>query len=140
MSFCLDTNVLVSIFFADVHSTRAFAWLERVPEPICVSDWLRLNSSRLLTVAFELGCSTRTPRMRPSLISTPSPGIARNVCRTPPPLGRLRRSSRATPGLKLSAADALHLALSAEGGHCLVTFDFRLIEAARARGYSSEIP
>ncbi|MGA9849960.1 MAG: type II toxin-antitoxin system VapC family toxin, partial [Roseiarcus sp.] len=44
------------------------------------------------------------------------------------------------PGLKLSAADALHLALSAEGGHRLVTFDVRLIEAARARGYSSEIP
>ena len=39
MSFCLDTNVLVSIFFADAHSTRAFAWLERVAEPICISDW-----------------------------------------------------------------------------------------------------
>lgn len=77
--------------------------------------------------------------MRPSLISTPSPGIARNVCRTPAS-GALAALLARDPGLKLSAADALHLALSAEGGHCLVTFDVRLIEAARARGYSSEIP
>jgi hypothetical protein len=44
------------------------------------------------------------------------------------------------PALKLSAADALHLALSAEGSHCLVTFDIRLAEAARARGSSVEVP
>ena len=42
------------------------------------------------------------------------------------------------PALKLSAADALHLALCGEGGHSLVTFDLRLIEAARVRGYSVE--
>jgi predicted nucleic acid-binding protein len=42
--------------------------------------------------------------------------------------------------LKLSAADALHLALSTEGPHGLVTFDLRLAEAAQAAGFSAEIP
>jgi hypothetical protein len=26
-------------FFVDAHSVRAFAWLERVAVPICLSDW-----------------------------------------------------------------------------------------------------
>jgi predicted nucleic acid-binding protein len=42
--------------------------------------------------------------------------------------------------LKLSAADALHLALSSEAGHCLITFDTRLAEAAHSRGYEVEVP
>ena len=44
------------------------------------------------------------------------------------------------PELKLSAADALHLALIAEGRHCLVTFDARLADAALAGGFRAEIP
>jgi len=42
--------------------------------------------------------------------------------------------------LKLLAADPLHLALSSEAGHCLATFDLRLAEAARSRGYDVEVP
>ena len=140
MSFCLDTNVLVSIFFADAHSTRAFAWLERVPEPICVSDWaateffalahrrvraglLDADAANAALLDFDAFAGNRAQRRSHSAAS-----------------GALAALLARDPGLKLSAADALHLALSAEGGHCLVTFDVRLIEAARARGYSSEIP
>jgi predicted nucleic acid-binding protein len=44
------------------------------------------------------------------------------------------------PLLKLSAADALHLASAADGGHILVTFDARLADAARARAVPLEMP
>src|SRR5690242_18040684 len=44
------------------------------------------------------------------------------------------------PELKFSAADALHLALSAEGRHRLVTFDARLADSTRAAGFDAEIP
>jgi predicted nucleic acid-binding protein len=40
--------------------------------------------------------------------------------------------------LKLSAAESLHLALAAIDGLSLVTFDDRLADAAKARGYSVE--
>ena len=39
MSYCLDTNILISLFFVDAHPARAFAWLERCAEPVWVSDW-----------------------------------------------------------------------------------------------------
>jgi hypothetical protein len=42
------------------------------------------------------------------------------------------------PMLKLSAADALHVARSAEGEHCRVTFDVRMVEAANGRRFKIE--
>ena len=57
-----------------------------------------------------------------------------------PAAGALAAALTRDPALKLSAADALHLALSADGGHCLVTFDARLAESARTRGLRAEIP
>jgi predicted nucleic acid-binding protein len=57
-----------------------------------------------------------------------------------PAAGALAALLARDSGLKLSAADALQLALSAEGGHRLVTFDVRLAEAARARSFGFEIP
>jgi 2-haloacid dehalogenase len=44
------------------------------------------------------------------------------------------------PELKFSAADALHLALSAEGRHRLVNFDARVADSTRAAGFDAEIP
>jgi uncharacterized protein len=140
VSFCLDTNVLVSIFFADAHSTRAFAWLERFAEPICISDWaateffalahrrvraglLDADAANAALLDFDAFAGNRAQRLSHSAAAGARAAV----------LGR-------DPALKLSAADALHLALSAEGGHCLVTFDIRLAEAARVRGFDVEVP
>lgn len=140
MSYCLDTNFLVSIFFVDAHTDRAFAWLESVREPICVSDWataevfalihrraraglLDAESAGAALLEFDAFAGSGAPRLSQSAAA-----------------GALGARLARNPALKLSAADALHLALSADGGHCLVTFDLRLAEAARAAGYSVEIP
>jgi predicted nucleic acid-binding protein len=40
VSYCLDTNFLVSRLFPDAHTARAFAWLERLPQAIYISDWV----------------------------------------------------------------------------------------------------
>ncbi len=140
MSYCLDTNFLVSILFVDAQTARAFAWLERVPEPIYVSDWAAAELFALIhrrTRAGLLGCDV----VAAALLEFD--GFAGSRAR------RLSHSAGAgalaallarDPALKVSAADALHLALSADGGHCLVTFDSRLAEAARARGFNSESP
>jgi uncharacterized protein len=52
-----------------------------------------------------------------------------------PSAGALAAALARDPLLKLSAADALHLASAADGGHVLVTFDVRLADAARARAF-----
>ncbi len=54
--------------------------------------------------------------------------------------GALAASLARDPLLKFSAADAIRLALAATAGHALVTFDQRLADAAKARGYFFEIP
>jgi uncharacterized protein len=140
VSYCLDTNFLVSILFVDAHTSTAFAWLERSPAELYVSDWvatelfaliqrrvragvLKKDVAAAAVLEFDDFVGSRTTRLRLSA------GIGAHAA-------HLARDS----GLKLSAADALHLALSAESGYCLVTFDLRLAEAARARGCPVEIP
>jgi len=139
VSCCLDTNVLVSMFFADADTNRAFTWLARDHEPICVSDWAatkffalvwRRAPDGLVTadiagaaiLDFDAFAGNRAQRLSQSAAAeAPAALLARD------------------PALKLSAA-ALQLALNAEGGHCLVTFDARLVEAASARGFNVETP
>ena len=140
MSYCLDTNFLVSILFVDTHTASAFAWLEHVREPIYVSDWAAAEFFALIH-----------RRARAGLLGADAAGAAivdfddfagsraRRLSQSPA-AGALAAALARDPALKLSAADALHLALSADGGHCLVTFDSRLAEAARKRGFHSEIP
>lgn len=139
MSDCLDTSFLVSVLFPDSHTSRAFAWLERLPRTIYVSDWAATELFALVRrrvraglvdpevaeaalLEFEAFASSRAQRLSQSaLAGAQAAELARD------------------PELKLSAADALHLALSAGGRHCLVTFDARLAEAARAAGFRAEI-
>ena len=140
MSYCLDTNILISLFFVDAHSARAFAWLERAAEPICISDWA---ATEFFALAHR--------RVRAGLLNADVANVAlldfaafagnraRRLPQTPAS-GALAVLLASDPALKLSAADALHLALSADGGHCLVTLDSRLAEAARARGSNVEVP
>jgi predicted nucleic acid-binding protein len=140
VSCCLDTNVLVSIFFADAHSSRAFAWLERVSEPIWVSDWAATEFFALAhrwVRAGLIGAETANAVLVD--FDAFAGGRARRLSQSPA-AGALAALLARDSGLKLSAADALQLALSAEGGHRLVTFDVRLAEAARARSFAFEIP
>lgn len=140
MTYCLDTSFLVSILFPDAHTFRAFAWLEELPRSIYISDW----------AATEFFALARR-RVRAGLIDSEAAetallefeafagGRAQRLSQSAPTGAHAAELAR-DPELKLSAADALHLALSAEGRHCLVTFDARLAEAARAAGFRSEIP
>ena len=140
MSYCLDTNVLISMFFVDAHSARAFAWLERVAEPICVSDWTATEFFALAHRRVRAGLLSADVANAALLDFDAFAGSrARRLPQTAAS-GALAALLARDPALKLSAADALHLALSAEGGHCLVTFDIRLAEAARARGSNVEVP
>jgi uncharacterized protein len=140
VSDCLDTSFLVSVLFPDSHTPRAFAWLERLPRAIYISDWAATEFFALVRrriraglvdpeaaetalLEFEAFASSRAQRLSQSAtVGAHAAELARD------------------PELKLSAADALHLALSAGGRHCLVTFDVRLAEAARAAGFLAEIP
>jgi predicted nucleic acid-binding protein len=140
VSYCLDTNFLVSILFDDAHTARAFAWLERVPEPIYVSDWAAAELFALIHRRARAGVFGADVASAALLEFEGFAGTRARRLWHSSAAGALAALLARDPALKLSAADALHLALSADGGHCLVTFDSRLAEAARTRGLNCEIP
>jgi predicted nucleic acid-binding protein len=140
VSYCLDTSFLVSILFPDPHTSRAFAWLEALPRTIYVSDWAATEFFALVRRR------TRTALVNPEVAEAAlvefeafASSRAQRLPQSAPAGAHAAELARA-PELKLSAADALHLALSAEGCHCLVTFDARLADAALAAGFRAEIP
>ncbi len=140
MSYCLDTNFLVSILFVDAQTDRAFAWLERVPEPTYVSDWAAAELFALVHRRTRAGLLGGDVAGAALLEFDGFAGSRARRLSISPAAGALAALLARDPALKLSAADALHLALSADGGHCLVTFDARLFEAAGMRGFNCEIP
>jgi len=140
MSFYLDTNFVYSTLFADAHTSLALRWLRANPSDLNVCDWTATEMFALISRRARSGLIAQdvasaaladfdafvTNRARSIALSPSAGALAANLARD--------------PLLKLSAADALHLASAAEGGHVLVTFDVRLADAARARAFPMEMP
>jgi predicted nucleic acid-binding protein len=138
VSFYIDTNAIYSFVFADAHSQRIDNWIVRQAAPIFLSDWAksefyalvwrRVRGGGLTGDAAKIGIGEFEAFIRDhtrGLSLSPSAGV-------------LAASLARDAALKLSAADPLHLALAAIDGLSLVTFDDRLADAAKARGYSVE--
>ncbi len=129
--FYLDTSAVYSFVFEDAHSAKIDRWIDKNRSVLVVSDWLeteffalvnrRVRTGGLTHDAADIGLADFETLVRES---------AQRI-RLSPVVGARATQLARDPKLKLSAADALHLALSAEDGHCLVTFDMRLAEAGR---------
>jgi uncharacterized protein len=138
VSFSLDTSFLVSILFVDAHTARAFAWLSAGGRDIRVSDWAATELFALVHRRARAGLIAADVAAAALIeFDTFMAGRARRLPLSPA-AGVLAANLARDPALKLSAADALHLALAASDGLSLVTFDDRLADAAKARGYSVE--
>ena len=140
MSLYPDTNIVCSFLFQDVHTGDVERWLANSSAPLVISDWTR-------TEVYALAHR----RVRGGHLSEDDAGFGLMVFdgillgeALPLPLsasaGRLASELARDPVLKLSAADALHLACATDAGCVLVTLDARLAEAARRRGYALETP
>jgi uncharacterized protein len=140
MSFYLDTNFVYSILFADPHTLRAFGWLRANPSELHVGDWAATEMLALVNRRARSGLIAQDVARTAlvdfdTFVSSKAKGLALS-----PSAGVLAVDLARDPLLKLSAADALHLASAADGGHILVTFDARLADAARARAVPLEMP
>jgi predicted nucleic acid-binding protein len=140
LTFYLYTNFVYSILFADAHTTRAFNWLRKTARGLIVGSWtateffalvhrrvrsnlLSENDAQFALADFDAFVSGKAQMLT---LSSSTGALAVDLARD--------------PHLKLSAADALHLAAAADGGHVLVSFDRRLTDAAQLRAYPFEIP
>jgi predicted nucleic acid-binding protein len=136
----LDTSVVVALLLTDVHSSRAEAWLVRTKPIVMVSDFCAVEFAAVIS-----------RRVRTSGLSAKHAGLA--LQRLDDWLSQPVHLVRGTPeqmGLagqivrdfttKLSAPDAIHLAIARDLGATLVTFDERLAQAARRHVVPVTIP
>ncbi|HEY8063223.1 MAG TPA: type II toxin-antitoxin system VapC family toxin [Methylosinus sp.] len=140
MSFYLDANLLVALFVSDVHSAATDAWIDSNPGELFIGDFARIEFAAVLSRRFRVEPASETI-MREALddfdewarrMTTPIDTLPRDMALA----DRLMRDF----ALKLSAPDALHLALCENRDYTLVTFDLRLAEAARRGGAKTIAP
>ncbi len=136
MNDYLDTNAIYSFIFQDAHSVAIQRWLAESSAQLFTSDWTETEFAALVNRRARAGGLTG---------AAAKTGIAdfddfvdkRSISlRLSPSVGSLSALLARDPDLKLSAADALHLAVCAVNDCRLVTFDVRLADAARMRGVS----
>ena len=140
MSHYLDTSVMVALLLQDAHSSKAEAWLIRARPTFMVSDFC--------TVEFAAVVSRR---VRTNQLTTETANLA--LRRFDDWLSRTVQIVRCAPEQlalagqivrdftsKLSAPDAMHLAITRHSGATLATFDDRLAEAARRHAVPVMIP
>jgi uncharacterized protein len=131
VSHYLDTSVMVALLLKDAHSIRADTWLTREKPTFLASDFCAVEFAAVVS-----------RRVRMNRLTTETANLA--LRRFDEWLSRTVQIVRCTPEqmaaagqivrdftLKLSAPDAIHLAIARHSGATLATFDDRLAEAAR---------
>jgi uncharacterized protein len=140
MSHYLDTSVMVALLLQDAHSSRAEAWLIREKPTFLASDFCAVEFAAVIS---------RRVRMKRLTAETADLALSRfddwlsrtvQVVRCAPEqmaaAGQIVRDFTS----KLSAPDAIHLAITRQSGAMLATFDDRLAEAARRHAVPVMIP
>ena len=138
MSFYLDTNFIVSLFFDDAHSQRTHKWMESPPRSLSASAWLETEFHALVGRRERIGAISadiagEVRRQFKADILDRGERLALTAS-----AGVRAAALARDPVLKLSAADALHLALCVDHGRKLVTFDARLATAVVVCGCAVE--
>jgi predicted nucleic acid-binding protein len=140
VSHYLDTSVVVALLLQDMHSSRADAWLIRTKPTLLVSDFCSVEFAAVVS---------RRVRMNALTAENASLALRRfdDWLSRPVQIIRCAPEQMAAAGqivrdftTKLSAPDAIHLAITRHLGATLATFDDRLAEAARRHSVPVTIP
>jgi uncharacterized protein len=140
MSFYLDSSIIVSFFVPDKHSQRADRWFTGQSGLLWISTWAKIEFVALLHRRARNG--ELSADQQKQLFDRFEEWSGQNAGHIDidPSSGELALMLAKDARLKLSAADALHLALSATSQLILATFDERLADAASLRGQAVLVP
>ena len=131
MNHYLDTSVVVALLLQDMHSSRADAWLIRTKPTLLVSDFCSVEFAAVVSRRVRMNGLTAenaslTLRRFDDWLTRPVQ-VIRCAPEQMAAAGQIVRDFTT----KLSATDAIHLAITRHLGATLATFDDRLAEAAR---------
>ena len=134
MIYC-DTSLLVAALTPEARTAEMREWLgARSAGELCISPWTNTEFSAAL--ALKVRHRTLTAELRSEALAQwramQVDQLA--VVRLPDAAYDLAASFCDMVASNLRAADALHLAVAALGGHALATLDARLAEGAQAVG------
>lgn len=138
--YLLDTSALVSLFLNDIHSARIASWIAQHPSSLLTSDW---SSAEFAAVVSRYVRSGEIPEASAASVMLQFDSWRATVTRhadTAPAAVEVAETFIRTPHSKLSAPDALHLAIAQIEGAALVTFDDRQAAAAQALGVACIVP
>jgi predicted nucleic acid-binding protein len=133
----VDTSVLVSALTKESDTVRSQTWLaEQETSELAISDWTGTEFASALSIKVRtgaLGAQYRAAAL--SMFAR----ITVESLRVLPVRDDFRSAARYAdrPELNLRAGDALHLAICANHGAKLCTFDQRLSDAAESVGVES---
>jgi len=140
VSFYLDANVLVALFVTDALTKTADAWIDSDPGDLVVSDFAKIEVAAVVSRQVRVGSMT-LDAAREALVDF-DVWVRRMASAVETSASDLALAERFVRDFatKLSAPDALHLAVTLNHGFQLVTFDARLADAARLLGSSVITP
>lgn len=133
MSDYLDTSLLVSLIVEDDHSGAALAYLDQGPE-VMTSGWAAAEFSSALGIQQRMGRIDADDRaIAEARLDQWLSGTFAGAALVPEDATEARAMLRTT-SMPLRAPDALHLVICWRLGATLVSFDVRMVEAARELG------
>ena len=140
MSHYLDTSVMVALLLQDAHSSRADAWLIRERPTLLVSDFCAVEFAAV--VSRRVRTNRLTPETANLALHRFDDWLGRTVQMVRPVPEQMATAGQIVRDFtsKLSAPDAIHLAIARHSGATLATFDDRLAEAARRHAVPVMIP
>jgi len=136
----LDTSFIVAILLTDGHTTKAENWFERNETELLVSDFSTVEFASVVSRLVRTGKLSNTAAQ--NSLATFDTWLETGIV-----LEQIgERDLAAAANLvrdfqtKLSAPDAIHLAVARRMGAVLITFDLRLATAAGLKSVNTIIP
>ena len=140
MNCYLDTSVVVALVLRDSHTPRAEAWLEQSAPACIVSDFCALEFASVVSRQVRMSHLSRIDGS--AVLDLFDEWIARTAQVVTSSGEHIEAAGRMVRDFdsKLSAPDAIHLAVAKLRGLVLVTFDQRLGDAARRENVKIVVP
>jgi predicted nucleic acid-binding protein len=140
MSYYLDTSVVVALVLRDSHTTKAEAWLEHAAPACVVSDFCAIEFASV--VSRQVRMSHLSTADGSAVLDVFDEWIAKTAQIVTSSGEHMEAASRMVRNFdtKLSAPDAIHLAVAKHHGLVLATFDERLGDAARRENVKIVVP